>query len=247
MEKVYLITGASSDIGMAFIRKLDLDCQSKNTRVIAHYRTMSPEFEKLVSEMNDISVEPVYADLSYPQEVAGLIETIKLKYSHPTHILHLAAGKFNHMRLKDFDGEQTRREMEIQVYSFAEMLRAFLPAMAKKKFGRIVVMLSAYTVGVPPKFITDYIVCKHALLGLMKAAAAEYCGKGICINAVSPSMMETKFLSDLDSRVAEMTAHESPLGRNMSVDEIVAGIKFLMSDENAYMCGTNLNFSGGGR
>lgn len=245
MERVYLITGASSDIGMAYINSLNAANQPDETKVIAHYRSMSAEFESLISAMKNISIELVQADLSRPQEVMNMVEIIKQKYSHPTHILHLAAGKFKHMRIRDFDGERTRHEMETQVYSLAELLKAFIPAMAKERFGRVAVMLTAYTVGVPPKFVTDYSICKHALLGLMKAAAAEYCDKGICINAVSPSMMETKFLSDIDSRIVEMTANQSPLGRNMSVDEIIAGIRFLMSEENSYMCGINLNLSGG--
>ena len=80
----------------------------------------------------------------------------------------------------------------------------------------------------------------------MKAAAAEYCDKGLCINGISPSMIETKFLDNIDSQIVEMSADESSLKRNVIIDEVVTAIEFLMSDENSYMCGTIMNLSGGG-
>ena len=140
-----------------------------------------------------------------------------------------------------------RSEMEIQLFSLAEVFKAFLPIMAKKRYGKVVVMLTAYSLGIPPRFIADYIICKYALLGLMKAAAAEYCDKGLCINGISPSMIETKFLDGIDNRIVEMSAADSPLKRNICIDEVIAAIEFLMSDENSYMCGTNMNLTGGAR
>jgi 3-oxoacyl-[acyl-carrier protein] reductase len=149
------------------------------------------------------------------------------------------------MRLKQFDSVLVREEMETQLFSLAQSFKAFLPAMAKRKYGKVVVMLTAYTIGIPPKFVADYIICKYALLGLMKAAAAEYCDKGLCINGISPSMIETKFLDGIDRRIIEMSAADSPLKRNLTIEEVITGIEFLMSDENSYMCGTNMNLSGG--
>jgi len=245
--KTILVIGASSDIGMAYIHNLEASQKENDVRVIAIYRTMSAKFMELVSSLKNILIETIQADLSMPHDVANMIDMIKQKKLHPTHILHLAAGKFQHMRIRDFDYNRTRLEMDIQVFSLAEIFKAFLPTMSKNQFGRVVVMLTAYTIGIPPKFLTDYIVCKYALLGLMKAAAAEYSHKGVCINGVSPSMVETKFLDDLDSRVVEMTANDSPLKRNINVDEVVTAIEFLMSADNSYMSGTNINLSGGGR
>ena len=243
--KTILILGASSDIGMAYINQLEATHKTGEAQIIAHYRNLSPGFEELIKSSKNVPIEAVRADLHLPEELEYLIEQIKTKYTAPTHILHLAAGKFRHMRLQQFDSELVRSEMEIQVFSLAEVLKTFLPIMAKKRYGKVAVMLTAYTIGVPPRFVADYIICKYALLGLMKAAAAEYCNKGICINGISPSMIETRFLDDIDKRIVELTAEESPLKRNMNIKEVVAAIEFLMSDENSYMCGTNLNLSGG--
>ena len=245
--KTILVVGASSDIGMAYIKRLETTNNKGEVQVIAHYRTMSKEFEGLVASAKIVQVEAIQADLNLPDDVRRLIELIKEKYTAPTHILHLAAGKFQHMRLRQFDSALTREEMEIQLFSLAEIFKAFLPEMSKKRYGKVVVMLTAYTIGIPPKFMANYCICKYALLGLMKAAASEYCDKGLCINGISPSMVETKFLDGIDKKVVEMTAESSPLKRNTNKEEVIAAIEFLMSDENSYMCGTNLNLSGGGR
>lgn len=245
--KTIMILGASSDIGIEYIQHLEKTHKIGDVQIIAHYRTMSPKLEMLISSAKNTPIKAIRADLQLAGDVETLISSVKEHCTAPTHILHLAAGRFRHMRLRQFDSELMRNEMETQVYSFAEVLKAFLPVMAKKRYGRIAVMLTAYTFGIPPKFVTDYIVCKYALLGLLKAAAAEYCDKGICINGLSPSMMETKFLDGIDSRVIEMSAMDTPLKRNMNMSEVLVAIEFLLSDENSYMCGTNLNLSGGGR
>ena len=240
-----LVLGASSDIGMAYIRRLNAISQPGEAKVIAHYRTMSPQLEELITSSGNIPIDTMQADLRLADQVGHLIRQIAEKYTAPTHILHLAAGKFRHMRLRQFDSEIVRNEMEIQVISLGEIFKAFLPVMAKKRYGKVVVMLTAYTLGVSPRFVTDYAICKYALLGLMKAAAAEYCDKGLCINGLSPSMVGTKFLDAIDEKIIAMSANDSPLKRNMDISEVVSAIEFLMDDDNSYMCGTNLNLSGG--
>ena len=83
------------------------------------------------------------------------------------------------------------------------ILQAFIPKMSKQNYGKIVFMLSAYLLGIPPKFQSPYITVKYALLGLMRNLASEYAAKGIMVNAVSPDMMETKFLSELPELIKE--------------------------------------------
>lgn len=242
--KTYLILGASSDVGMAYLKHLEVTAESGSS-VFAHYHQMSPVFQDLIQSIKNLKIVPIQADLSLHEETCRLIQQVQRNCESPTHILHLPAGKFEYMRLKQFDIEKARHEMNIQVFSLAEILKVFLPLMAKKNYGKVVVMLTAYTVGKPPKFMVDYLISKHALLGLMKAAATEYEDKGLNINGLSPSMIETKFLDNIDRRIVELAASETPLKRNISKEEVIEAIDFLMSDQNGYMNGVNLNFTGG--
>jgi 3-oxoacyl-[acyl-carrier protein] reductase len=79
----------------------------------------------------------------------------------------------------------------------------------------------------------------------MKGAAVEYAGKGININGISPNMIETKFLDNIDKRLIEMNVENSLIKRTIRINEVVAGILFLLSDDSGAMYGANLNLSGG--
>ncbi len=246
MEKpVYLILGASSDVGLIFLNKLNK--KEVDAVVYAHYATNNDRLIDKSKEWSHLKMHYLKADLSLEEDVKGLLKGLKQDEVIPTHIVHLAALPFQYMKLKNWDEQMVKKEMDISLYSFAGICKEFLPLMAKNKFGRVLVMLSSYTIGVPPKFMSDYITVKYALFGFVKAMAAEYGEKGICINAISPNMMETKFLKGIDDRVVEMTAANSTLKRNVSLEEVSESMCYLLSEENSYMNGINLNLSGGDR
>ena len=75
--------------------------------------------------------------------------------------------------------------------------------------------------------------------------SAEYADKGLNINGISPNMMETKFLSNIDERIVEMSAGGASKKRNITVTETVNGIMWLFSEGASYVNGINLNLSGG--
>ncbi len=244
MDKVYLITGASSQVGMAYIKRLDATASGKVT-VIAHYANSSTGLEALQKELVNVDLHLVQADLSLADGADKVCAFVKEREFVVTHVLHLAAPAFSHVKIKKWDEEKVRKEMQIQFFSFASIMKELLPKMAKAGYGRVCVMLSSYVLGTPPKFMSDYVAVKSALLGYVKAAAAEYGDKGVCINGISPNMMETKFLQNIDEKIVQMTAESSAMKRNIRVDETVSGIAYLLSDEASYVNGTNLNLSGG--
>lgn len=244
MNKVYLITGASSEVGMAYIKKLDENVTEEVT-VIAHYANDKTGLEEMQKELSKVKLYMVQADLSLAKGADKVCAFVKEHDLGVTHVLHLAASAFSHVKIKKWDEEKVRREMQIQFFSFASMMKEILPKMAKVGYGRVCVMLSSYVLGTPPKFMSDYVAVKSALYGYVKAAAAEYGDKGICINGISPNMMETKFLQNIDEKIVQMTAESSALGRNIRVEETVGGIAYLLSDDASYVNGVNLNLSGG--
>ena len=119
---------------------------------------MSPNLEGLIASSKNVPIDIMQADLRLHNDVRRFIEQIQTKYTALTHILHLAAGRFHHMRLKQFNSALVKEEVETQVFSAAEAFRALLPTMAHNKYGKVVVMLTAYTIGIPPKFISHYII-----------------------------------------------------------------------------------------
>ena len=229
MKKIYLITGASSDIGMEFIQRVSR--KDMEALFYAHYRTMNARLQSLKTDLGD-RMELIQADLSALEGALRVIDAVR---EVPSYILHLPAGRIEYMRFRQIEVEEMRREMQLQVYSLLEIYKVLLPKMARVGYGRSVAVVT----GMPPKFLAMYTTVKYALLGLVKSAAAEYAKNGILINALSPNMVETKFLEALDQRVVEMAAQQSAIGRHLTVREVVAAIEFLLSDENS-MCGENM-------
>ena len=249
MKRIYLITGASSDIGVHFLRRLVQKSQqtSEKCHVIAQYRTSDDQLCAAIEGQPYVTLDCHRCDLSNLDEFQEWLGHLREQNITLTHILHLAAPRFSYMRLKDLDWGGFQQGLDVAVRSFAFLLQEFLPRMAKARYGRIAAMLTAYTIGSPPKYMCDYVTAKYALLGFVRAAASEYAGKGVTINALSPNMMETKFLSNIDARSIEMNAQGSAMRRNISLDETCAALEYLLADEASYMQGVNLNLSGGDR
>lgn len=244
MDKIILILGASSDIGMAFIEKQKKVLTSKVT-IIAQYRTDSEKFSKVCESNSNVNIVKMQCNLADSEDTDKLIAGIKDNNLIPTHILHLAASQYEFMKIKKWDEKKVKESMDISVFSFAKICNEFLPAMAKAGYGRVVAMLSSVTLGTPPKFLANYTTVKYALWGFVRSAAAEYADKGVTVNGLSPSMMDTKFVNGIDERIREMAADKAIMKRAASVEETVAAIEYLLSDEASYVNGVNFNMSGG--
>jgi 3-oxoacyl-[acyl-carrier protein] reductase len=90
-----------------------------------------------------------------------------------------------------------------------------------------------------------YTIVKHAQLGLMKALAAEYSGTPLTVNAVSPGMIETRFLEKIPDVAVRMAASQSPRGRNATPADVVGVIAFLLSPEADFMTGVEVPITAG--
>jgi 3-oxoacyl-[acyl-carrier protein] reductase len=244
MKKIILITGASSDIGMSYIREHG----AEYTKILAHCRHTNEGFDRLKETFGD-KLLPLQADFSLPAETesfaAQIAQLIKEEGMTPTHILHLASLPAASVRLHKTDTDAYRAMMQVSVYSIVEILKACLPAMQRQHYGRIVFLLSAYTTIPDPKFAAPYITSKYALLGLMKSLSAEYAPKGITANGISPQMIETKFLKDVPELIVEQQRQASPLGRLLTENDILPAIQLLLSDEAAALTGENISITGG--
>ena len=242
-NKTFLILGASSDLGLALFKKLN--DQYENSVFCLHYNSSDASLKEL--ELKDgNTARLIKADFTSDEEVGSLIKTLKDEDLIPTHIVHLPADKLHYTRLKDYDQEHLERNLKIQVYSFVQILKAFLPAMVKRKdHNKVVAVLSSVVLGKPPRSMLEYTMVKSMLHGVIRQLAADNEGKLININSVSPSMIETRLLSEIDPRIIEMAAGESPESRNATVDDVVPSICFLLSEDSNYLNGVNINISNG--
>ena len=240
MDRVALITGASSDVGLSYIA----DNIEEYDKIIAHYNHKSERLEELL-KIYENKIVSIQADFSSEEEVKLLIQRLKDENLIPSHILHLAALPFNRERFHKTDMTEYQKMMQVCVYSIIEILEFCLPRMQKQKYGRILFMLSAYTTMPDPKFATPYVMSKYAVLGVMKAVAAEYASKGIVINGISPQMMETKFIKNVPELIIEQHKATVPMGRLIQIEDVLPVMKLLLSDGASAITGENIGVQGG--
>ena len=242
MSNKYLILGATSDLGRDLINKIIEKENSGNATIIAHYNSSSGNLDHVV-ENRKVSVVKYKADMSNLKEVRKMIEWIKNENLIPNHIVSFCAMPFCYKRMSEWDSDCVNKDMTIQVYSFAEILSAFLPEMAKNRYGKIVTLLTACTIGIPPKNMSGYVTVKYALLALVKSVANDYGDQGININGISPGMIETKFLKNIGRKVKEISAESNPRHRNLIVTDVTPTIMMLLSNDADFINGANINLS----
>ncbi len=240
MNKVALITGASSDLGIAYMK----ENLGEYTKIIAHYHHMNTALEEIIKGAED-KILPIAADFTKKEEAARFVSLVKEQELVPTHILHLVSLPAKSIRFHKSNLNEYEAMMQVSFYSIVEILKAFLPAMQKQKYGRVLMMLSAYTTIPDPKYAAPYVASKYALLGLMKSVSTEYAAKGITVNGISPQMIETKFLQEVPELIIEQHKEVSPLGRLIQKEDILPVMKLLLSDEAAAITGENISITGG--
>lgn len=238
--KKIFVSGASSDIGLELIKKLILS----NYTIIAHYNTNSLALNDLADKYPK-KIKLIKADFENSHEITFLID--ELEKNLPFYAaLFLAAPKPENIRFKDVTWECYLKNFEVQIKSSVQILQKILPPMLSNREGRIIFILSTYVTGQVPSALSHYISAKYALLGLMKSLVAEFKTKQLTFNAISPSMVRTKFLNNIHPRLVEIAKESHPLKRLATVDDIVPLIEFLLSKESSYMNGTNIPIDGGG-
>ena len=235
MDKVLLVIGASSDMGIATIKELGADY----TYIIAHYRTMNPDLELLCGELGNKMI-CLQADLALEGDVLKLITEIKSTNRIPTHIIHFPAPQCKNSKFHKIEWNVFQDEINISIRSVILILKTFLPQMAKQKYGRIILMLSFVVEGSAPAYCCNYVVTKYAMLGLVKALATEYASKGITVNGISPAWVQTKYISNQPDLLVQQNAQLSPLGRILEVQDIVPSIRYLFSDDAKCINGQNI-------
>lgn len=237
-EKTILVVGGSSDIGVALIEKLLLD----EWNVLAHCNKGGGKLSPLLATAPQ-KIRLLQADLAEVDSVSQLTSRLS-DMPDLQAVVFLAAPRVRNARFRDLSWQDFALQLDVQLRASIQILQGVLPGMVKARRGRIVFLLSSYTLGIPPAALAHYVTTKHAVLGLMRALASEYASKGITVNAVSPSMVDTAFLADIPERLVELTAEQHPMKRVAVTGDVVPLLRLLLSDSAAYISGANIPVTG---
>ncbi len=242
--KNYLITGASSDIGMSLCRVLAPNANLIVATANNGSAALSSLGEELTSKYSDLTFLTITVNLSVGESVEEMLSEFAEKGITFTHFIHLPSLRPVNAKLKKFDIDRFYTDFELQVSSAIRISREILPSMAKQRYGRVLFMLTSY-INSPPKNMTSYVTVKSALAGLCRSLSVDFASFGVTVNGILPSMVETKFLQDTSNLIVEGAAEAHPMGRNATVEDIVPAMEFLLSDDAGYITGTMLSVNGG--
>ncbi len=166
-------------------------------------------------------------------------------------VLLNCAGFVHHGNILDCTPEDWDFSMNVNVRSMYLVTRAFLPGMLAKKRGSIIntASIASSIRGLPNRLV--YGTSKAAVIGLTKAIAADFVGKGIRCNAVCPGTIDTPSLADRINAFPDPVqarkdfVARQPMGRLGTVDDMVPLFVYLASDESSFATGTTFSVDGG--
>jgi NAD(P)-dependent dehydrogenase (short-subunit alcohol dehydrogenase family) len=236
--RLALVTGAGRGIG----RACALALAGAGADVVAVSRTPG-QLEDLAAEVRRLGrrAEPVVCDVTDSAHVRALIAGLPR-----LDVLVASAGTNVPGSLLDVSDEHLDALLDLNVRATFVALQAAARSMVAGGGGSIVVMSSQMGhVGAPDRSV--YCATKHAVEGLVKAAAVELAPAGVRVNAVAPTFVETpmtaSFLADRDFR-AEVE-RRIPLGRVGRVEDVTGAVVYLASGAAALVTGTSLVVDGG--
>ena len=243
-DQVALVTGAGSadGIGFAVARGLyaagaRVAITSTTARIYERARELDPHGVRILALDEDLTSETA---------VQRLVESVLRRYGQIDILVNnagmaqtgrpLASTLLVHTKYADW-----QRQLEITLHTSFLMTRAVLPAMAARKYGRIVNVSSVTGPLVSNPGSAAYGAAKAAMDGMMRAVAIETAGSGITINAVAPGWIATASSSESE-RIA---GRHTPVGRPGTPDEVAAAVCFLASRAASYVTGHALVVDGG--
>jgi short-subunit dehydrogenase len=189
-DRVVLVTGASTGIGLATARLL-----AKNGAKLALNARSKEKLEQLSREMAGSAVFP--ADMSDESAVREMIDKVRAKFGR-VDVLVNNAGRGMHCALESIDIEEYRKLLDLNVIGPLVAMQAAIPIMRRQGNGTIVNISSGTTLMYAPG-LSGYSATKRALNGLSLTARNELASDGITVSVVYPYVTKSDFYRNLIS------------------------------------------------
>ncbi len=230
--KVALVTGASRGIG----RAIALELGRAGADVVVGYRTGREEAEAVASEAGGRAVQ---ADVSDPDEAKALVEA-----AGDLDVLVNNAGLTRDGVLARMTDEDWRTVLDTNLSSVFYTCRAAARGMMRRRAGAIVNVSSI--VGVHGNWgQSNYAASKAGIIGFTKSLARELGSRGVRANVVAPGYVRTQLTDVLPEDATTQMLGATPLGRLGEPEDVAGAVRFLCSDEAAFVTGAVLLVDGG--
>lgn len=252
--KVALVTGSTSGIGLAIasgLAEAGASVMLNGIRDVEHVERIRRNIE--ISSGS--TVRYAKADMLKPLEITALVAEVHYEFGS-LDILVNCAGVQSVSPIEDFDDADWDRVLAVNLSSAFHAIKAALPGMRQRKWGRIINIASAHGLVASP-FKSAYVAAKHGLVGLTKCVALEAAETNITCNAVCPGYVRTPLVEGQiasqakahgmteESVVRDVILASQPNKRFIEPKELSDLCLFLASPGGASITGASLAVDGG--
>lgn len=244
MSRVAVVTGGASGMGLATARRLA--AQGDRVGIL--------DIDGAAAEQAaaDIRAEGGHAlgvavDVSDRASVDTALERVRAEYG-PILVMVTSAGIAPFEGFLDISPASWQRTVDVNLTGTFHCVQAAVPDMVEAGWGRIVLISSSSAQQGAPRMV-HYAATKGGVIAMSRSLAKELGPKGITVNNVPPSMVDTpmsrKSEADGNLPALETLAARIPVGRVGTGDDIAAAVVFLCSDDASYISGQTFGVNGG--
>jgi len=238
-DRIALITGGAKGIG----RGIALDLAAKQWKVAICYRTSAGEADATAAEISRRGGQPlaVQCDVSDPAAAQQLVKQVEQKWGRIDALIN-GAGPYHRVNLFEETIAGWKEMFNGNLHPIFYLAQAVAPGMKTRKSGRIISfsMANADQMVAQPD-VTAHYIAKAGVLILTRTLAKLLAPHGITVNAISPGFIDSG--SAPPEELAGMTKR-IPAGYVGTIDDTVAAVRYLLSDDARYVNGANIQLSG---
>jgi len=249
-----IVTGSTSGIGLGIAKAL----ASAGSNVVLNGFGNAAEIDRTRRDLADahgVHVTYSAADMTMPGDIQNMVETAVLQFGQ-VDILVNNAGVQHVEAIETFPPAKWDQIIAINLSAAFHAMRAAVPGMKARGFGRIINVASAHALVASP-FKSAYVAAKHGIAGLTKTVALETAENGITVNAICPGYVLTPLVEKQipetakarglteEQVVRDVLLHAQPTRRFVTTQEIGALSVFLSTGAAASITGAILPIDGG--
>jgi len=252
--KTALVTGSTSGIGLGIAEAF----AREGANIVLNGFGSADDIEALrakIASDHGVAVRYDGADMTRPDTIEAMLKKAIAEFG-AVDVLVNNAGIQHVAPIDEFPAEKWDAIIAINLVASFHTIRHALPAMKRRKWGRVINIASAHALVASP-FKSAYVAAKHGIAGLTKTVALEVAERGITVNAICPGYVLTPLVKNQipdtarargiteEQVVKDVLLAAQPTKQFVTVDQVAAIARFLASEEAASITGALLSVDGG--
>lgn len=237
-DQIAVVTGGAQGIGFAVAQRL-----VASGAKVSLWDMDADQLAKAQAQLGE-AVSTIAVNVTNYDAVAAAAAAVESQFGRIDILVHSAGIAGKNAPLDEYDLDEWRRVIDIDLNGAFYVNRAVLPGMKTRNYGRIVNIASVAAKEGNPN-ASAYAAAKAGVVGMTKAVGKEVAKYDIAINAITPATAKTRILDELKPEFIDYMLSRIPRGRFLEVEEAANMVAWLVSRENSFTTASVFDLSGG--